>query len=240
MKTMQEGTLNRAMVTALHAMGLERLDKNRNSYVTHLIQTCASVREGLVEAGFNPNDEEVLAAAVLHDTVEDTDVTLDSLRTSGFTERTVALVDALTKRKGECYGEYLLRVKAGGPMAMLIKVSDATDNADLSRGRGTPQISDFDRTLRYALALEVLTADDPMTELAALCALGYEMDGRRVYADSPFAAFMERILNERCGTGPGAAMHLNMCQIEAHAVRERGIKYVGAVKDERLMVRRHE
>jgi hypothetical protein len=54
-------------------------------------------------------------AALLHDVVEDTDVTLDELRERGLDEVVIAAIDALTKRDGEDYGAFIVpsEVRAG-------------------------------------------------------------------------------------------------------------------------------
>ena len=54
--------------------------------------------EVAVIVGTMTSDEEVLAAAVLHDTVEDTEVTMEDIRTR-FGERVASLVDSETEDK---------------------------------------------------------------------------------------------------------------------------------------------
>lgn len=63
----------------------------RIPYLTHIITTVSYVMELTDEI-------EVLQAAILHDTVEDTDVTLDDLR-AVFGERVASLVEAETENK---------------------------------------------------------------------------------------------------------------------------------------------
>ena len=72
------------------------------------------------------------AVALLHDVVEDTDVTLADLR-EDFTEPLVNLVDALTRRRNEPDDDYLRRIIAAGPLAILVKIADSTDNSDETR-----------------------------------------------------------------------------------------------------------
>jgi len=89
-------------------------------------------------------------AAVLHDVVEDTDVTLDDLREMGYSEEVVTAVDALTRRDGEAWEDYIERV-ASVPDAVVIKRADLTHNMDLRR---LPEVkdSDLDRFRRYVYA----------------------------------------------------------------------------------------
>jgi len=87
--------------------------------------------------------EEFKAAAWLHDVVEDTDMTLDELRSeleqlSGAGHKVdlvIELVDALTRREGESYTEFILRIKASSVAAAELKSADISDNLrDLKKG----------------------------------------------------------------------------------------------------------
>jgi len=64
-------------------------------------------------------------AAVLHDVVEDTEVTLDDLQAEGFPERVVEAVDALTRRPGEPYELFILRA-ASNDIARTVKMPRST------------------------------------------------------------------------------------------------------------------
>lgn len=71
-------------------------------------------------------------AALLHDVVEDSDVTLDDLRAAGIGGDVIAAVDCLTKRKGEKLDDYLDRV-ASDDIAIEVKFADMLHNADVLR-----------------------------------------------------------------------------------------------------------
>lgn len=72
-----------------------------------------------------------IAAAWLHDVVEDTATSFDDLRDAGFGEDVVAAVDALTRRPGE--GEaYYARV-ASDVLAVVVKKADIWDNTNPDR-----------------------------------------------------------------------------------------------------------
>lgn len=94
----------------------------------------------------------VVAAAVLHDVVEDTPVGLNHLRAFGISEPVVRLVDALTRRPGETYDEFLSRVIEAGAYARLVKIADVTENLS-----NNPPES---KRERYERALKRLT-DEP-------------------------------------------------------------------------------
>lgn len=70
--------------------------------------------------------------AVLHDTVEDTDATLEILTAYGFSPEVVAGVDALTKRKGETYMEFIARSAVAGQLVWAVKVADIRHNMTTS------------------------------------------------------------------------------------------------------------
>lgn len=71
-------------------------------------------------------------AALLHDIVEDTETTLEDLRSAGFDNDIVAAIDCLTKRGGEELGDYLKRV-ASSDIAVEVKFADMRHNSDQTR-----------------------------------------------------------------------------------------------------------
>ncbi|HJN68199.1 MAG: HD domain-containing protein [Candidatus Marinimicrobia bacterium] len=99
--------------------------------------------------------EEEKIVAVLHDIVEDTDISLNDLRNEGFSEEVVSAVECLTKQVGENYDSYIERISFN-PLAVKIKLADLEDNRDLTR---LPQVTDMnlERLEKYEKALEKLT-----------------------------------------------------------------------------------
>lgn len=93
-------------------------------------------------------DEEVIAAAWLHDVLEDTKVTVEQLREHSIPESVIEAVVLLTKRDGEDYFVYLHRLRRND-IARKVKVADMLDN--LSDGPTHRQIR------RYAQGLLELT-----------------------------------------------------------------------------------
>jgi len=73
-----------------------------------------------------------MAVAVLHDTVEDTKITLEELRTMGFPLEVVEAVDAMSHREGESYWDYIERVKSSS-VATRVKIADLEDNMRVER-----------------------------------------------------------------------------------------------------------
>ncbi len=69
----------------------------------------------------------VVSAAYLHDTVEDTSVTLEYIRRE-FPEVVHQMVDALTRRKNETYFDFIMRIKKSCYGAKYIKICDIIQN----------------------------------------------------------------------------------------------------------------
>jgi guanosine-3',5'-bis(diphosphate) 3'-pyrophosphohydrolase len=119
--------LLRALAFAAHKhRDQRRKDAEASPYINHPIALAeVLVREGGV------TDVEVLAAALLHDTIEDTDTTLDELR-GQFGERIAAMVAEVTDDKDlpKVERKRLQVVHAGGlsPGARLVKLADKICN----------------------------------------------------------------------------------------------------------------
>jgi hypothetical protein len=88
------------------------------------VEHCERVAEG-VEGEIDQ------ATALLHDVLEDTDETSQSLRDAGVPEVVVQAVEVLTKRPGERYAAYLARVAdasgQAGDVARAVKVADLNE-----------------------------------------------------------------------------------------------------------------
>ena len=97
-------------------------------------------------------------AAVLHDVVEDTPVSLAQLVAEGFAPEVVAAVDALTKRAGESRIDAAHRA-AADPVARQVKLADNAENMDLSRIDKPPE-RDFARLEEYKAVREILLGRD--------------------------------------------------------------------------------
>jgi len=79
------------------------------------------------------NSEEEMIISVLHDVVEDTAWTIDTLRSEGFPEQVLSALDHLTRKKHEeTYEEFIQRAKKN-PLARKIKLADLEDNMDMKR-----------------------------------------------------------------------------------------------------------
>lgn len=100
-------------------------DKAGRPYTEHL----RAVAEGVRTRG---GDEEQIAAAWLHDAVEDDALPEQWLHEAALSRRTKDIVLAVTKRAGEGPQEYAGRILAT-PGALLVKEADLAHNADPAR-----------------------------------------------------------------------------------------------------------
>jgi (p)ppGpp synthase/HD superfamily hydrolase len=123
------------------------VDKQGKPYILHVIRVAMSVLPG--------SSENVLIAALMHDVVEDCGITVEALAVQ-FGPRIAAAVDKLSRRKGEAYGPYILRLK-GDIIAKRVKIADLEDN--LLESRIGKLAEDEQRRLRkrYVKALAILT-----------------------------------------------------------------------------------
>lgn len=129
-----------ALACRVHA---GQLDKSGKPYILHPLRLMLK---------FEDVDEQVVS--VLHDVVEDGDVTLEDLRELGVSSAAVAAIDCLSKREGEVYEDFIARIKPND-LARRVKIADIRDNLDLTR---LPRVSDKDlqRVAKYHRALREL------------------------------------------------------------------------------------
>lgn len=102
------------------------------------------------DIGLKTEDEKIVA--MLHDTVEDTNVTLEDLK-ENFPEHIIKAVDAITKRSSETYSEYLNRVVVN-KLALAVKKADIKHN--LSRLDGLDEAERENLTVKYHRAKKIL------------------------------------------------------------------------------------
>lgn len=120
-----------------------QVDKAGEAYICHplrLMLTMTTEAERMV--------------AVLHDAVEDTDVTLASLEAVGYQPEVVAAVAMLTHEPDVPYMDYV-RCIAGNALARKVKMADLRDNINLSR-ISAPTAKDHARIEKYQAALKLL------------------------------------------------------------------------------------
>lgn len=135
-------TLERAIAIAAEAHR-GQTDKAGAPYILHPLRVMLRLRGA---------DERIVG--VLHDLIEDTDWTLERLRSEGFSPAVIDGVDAVTRRDGENYEAFVLRA-GRDPLGRRVKLADLQDNSDLSR-IPEPTAKDRERLERYRRAIELL------------------------------------------------------------------------------------
>ena len=135
-------TLEKAIEIAARAH-TGQVDKAGQPYILHPIQVMLRVQ-----------GEDARIAAVLHDVVEDSEVTIDDLRVEGFSGVVLEAVAALTKQKGETRIDAAFRA-ANNEIARIVKLADNAENMDLSR-IPNPTEKDHRRMKEYEKVREIL------------------------------------------------------------------------------------
>ncbi len=126
----------------------EQTDKTGLPYIYHPIHLAEQM-----------DDEASTCVALLHDVVEDSDISLADLKAAGFPEAVLAAIQLLTHHEDVPYMEYVAKIK-GNPLAAKVKLADLKHNSDLTR------LSHIDekalrRREKYAAAIALLTEEGP-------------------------------------------------------------------------------
>jgi len=134
--------LEKAIEIAVHAHAGQKC-KDGSPYVLHPLRLMT--RMG--------TDEERMAA-VLHDVVEDTELTFADLRMAGIPEPVLEAVRLLTHEEEISYEDYVTRLK-DHPTARKVKLADLEDNSDIRRLKGV-EAKDLERLRKYYRAWQIL------------------------------------------------------------------------------------
>ncbi len=129
--------LDKALLIATNAHH-GQFDKGGIPYILHPLKVMHYLKS---------DDEELMAMALLHDVVEDTNVTYADLREAGITERVIAALKLLTKIPGQTLGEYKEAIFSSKD-AMLVKRADLRHNSDIRRLKGVTE-KDIARMAKY-------------------------------------------------------------------------------------------
>ena len=121
----------------------EQTDKSGLPYVFHPWHVAESM-----------DDEIAATVALLHDAVEDTDLTLEGVREAGFPEEVVAALGCMTHDDSVDYMDYV-RALAPNAVARKVKLADLRHNADITR-LDAPTEKDLARREKYLKAIELL------------------------------------------------------------------------------------
>lgn len=139
---------NKAMRMAYEAHH-GQVDYNGIPYIFHPIHLAEQME-----------DEISCCAALLHDVVEDTCVTMDDLE-SQFPREIIDVLKLLTHEEGTDYFDYVRAIRSN-PIAVRIKLADLAHNSDQSRcvGADLPEEKLANWQKKYQKAREILLNQD--------------------------------------------------------------------------------
>ena len=126
----------------------EQVDKTGLPYVFHPFHLAEQMK-----------DEATTVCALLHDVVEDTDYTLDDLRSLGYPDEVLDALALLTHDPAVPYMDYVKEI-AKNPIARKVKMADLRHNSDLSRMDEVDEWA-VKRTEKYKKALRYLQRHIP-------------------------------------------------------------------------------
>jgi len=124
----------------------EQLDKSGMPYIYHPIHLAEQMK-----------DEYSTCVALLHDVVEDTDMTFEKIYEFGFPEEVVEALKRLTHTDDVPYMDYVKNIK-NNPIAKTVKIADLRHNSDISR-LDSVDVRAIDRLQKYKCALELLESE---------------------------------------------------------------------------------
>ena len=119
------------------------VDKAGQPYILHPIRLMLKM-----------NLDEEKATALLHDVIEDSNITADDLLAEGIPETVITAVLALTRQEGETYKAFVLRAKQN-PIARKVKIADIEDNLNVLRIKQLTE-KDLSRIAKYHKAWQSL------------------------------------------------------------------------------------
>ena len=125
----------------------EQKDKSGREYVMHPIRVAERCK-----------DPRAKIVALLHDTIEDTNVTAEYLRCEGFPDEIINGVLSVTKREGETYDDFVRRA-AENVIGREVKIADLEDNMDIRRlkeitAEDVARLQKYLRAWQYLIKLE--------------------------------------------------------------------------------------
>lgn len=121
----------------------DQVDKSGLPYVFHPFHIAEQM-----------DTEDACCVALLHDVLEDTQMTIDDLVQYGFSGPVLKALELLTHHKETPYFDYILNIKPN-PLARKIKLADLKHNSDLTRLTEIKS-EDLARNEKYKKAIELL------------------------------------------------------------------------------------
>lgn len=132
----------KAMQIAIKVHG-GQVDKGGNNYINHPIRVSEKC-----------SSDEAKIVALLHDTIEDGNITADYLLMQGFPHDIVDAVQSVTRNREENYFSFILRSRKN-PIGRKVKIADLKDNMDITRLNELTD-KDIERLKKYHKAYKIL------------------------------------------------------------------------------------
>lgn len=99
----------------------DQTDKSGLPYIFHPVHLAEQM-----------TDENTTCVALLHDVVEDTDITFEQLEKEGFSKEIIDALKLMTHDKSVPYMDYVKEIKTNS-IATAVKLADLRHNSDLTR-----------------------------------------------------------------------------------------------------------
>lgn len=116
-----------ALAISLAAQGhIDQRDKGGKPYILHPLKVMHYLKT---------DDMQLMAIAVMHDLIEDTETTFEDLAEHGFSQRVLLAVNLLTKKDDLSEEDYLKGIKSNED-AVRVKLADLRHNTDVRRLKG--------------------------------------------------------------------------------------------------------
>jgi len=134
--------IEKSLEIALRAYSGKK-DKAGKTYILHPLRLMAKTER-----------EEEMSVALLHDVIEDSDISAEDLLAEGIPQNIVTAVQALTKKDDESYELFIARVLEN-KLAAKVKKLDIEDNINILRLNFISN-KDLERIAKYHKAWQVL------------------------------------------------------------------------------------
>ena len=136
-----------------------QVDKNGIPYIYHITHVAEQMKE-----------EKTICVALLHDIVEDTNITIEDLKKEGFSEEIICAIQLLTHDESIPYMDYVKEIKKN-PIATKVKLADLAHNSDLTRLDNIDEYAKK-RVEKYECAIQLLKNEMMPITVATLSEYG--------------------------------------------------------------------
>ena len=123
-----------------------KTDKAGCEYILHPLRVMAKMKTDLE-----------MSAALLHDVIEDSDITAEQLLVEGIPAEVVEAIQSLSKNENEDYPDFVARAKKN-KIAAKVKIADIEDNIDVLRLSSLDE-TDLARIKKYHSAWRFLQGE---------------------------------------------------------------------------------